>query len=259
VTSRISKIVWLALRSAGVAKPGRFKVRGAALPHAVAPSSATLVSGNEQHPRSNEYDDPWTAWRHRSAGPGLDAMAGVFFSTEGEISFGLFEGCELGALLGLMRIGRSAVCTLNEAFGVAIRVALRRRRSANQPESARCEVLPRRARAACGIDISKRLGSVLVLLNANVGYAPHYREIRGDLPVHAHDERGDGQGDINVVRNELRLSVPIGVALPLGSQPARADADRGYTIVRPPRRFDPRPIRLGVDRYNVTPARERSR
>lgn len=202
-------------RTGEVVDAGRIRLRGTWNLLAVAPSSATLLSGDEEQTKSGDYADAWTAYRSRSARPGVDAVASMFLSTEGQLAYGLFEGCELGGHLGLMRIGMEIRCApLDQDTGAPLAAAL------SLGIAQQMNLTPvdtKRYRAGqelrAGLDISKRIGDLAPLVNVNLGYLPQYREIQGSLPAFDNQEWGGDQGDINVVRDELRLSVPVGVAL----------------------------------------------
>jgi hypothetical protein len=209
-------------RTGEVVDAGRIRLRGTWNLLAVAPSRATLLSGNEERTQSGEYADAWTAYRSRSARPGVDAVASVFLSVEGQLAYGIFERCELGGQIGLMRVGMEVRCApLDQDTGAPLAVALSlgiaQQMNLNPVDADRYHA-GQELRA--GLDISKRIGDLAPLVNVNLGYLPQYREIQGSLPAFQREEWAGDQGDINVVRNELRLSVPVGIALFYESGPA---------------------------------------
>lgn len=201
-----------------------------------AESSAVLRSSNEQAVLSGQYEDSSTGRQFRTRSTDYDNGFGILFSLELRGAHAFFEGCEVGGMLGWVRVGAELRCGLLDereggpfgaavSFGFAQQIAgfmgmlvLKQHEDFGYGQEYRV-----------GLDLSARGRDVTPLLNVGLGYIHQYREILDGLPMQ--DEPDDGNypdlGEIYVWRDELRLSIPIGFAIELGDYET---ASRGRVI-----------------------------
>ena len=206
-------------RTADVLDAHRQRLRGSTVLIAVAPSTAQLQSGDETMTASDAYTDAWTARQVRTSWALVDTVAGVPASFEFQAAYSPFDGCELGARLGLVRAGAEVRCAvLDEDSGAPLSAALSIGAAqqlgvffAATRSDGRISLLPRGYELRAGIDLSKRMSGVTPLLNVNLGYLRQLRDIVAGLPTFEGYHFGE-TGNILVERDELRLTVPIGVA-----------------------------------------------
>ena len=211
-------------RTADVLNAHHLRLRASTVLFAMAPSTAVLDSADETLTASGEYRDLWTARQYRTRWVLLDSIAGLPVSIEAQAAYSLFDGCEGGAMLGLIRIGAELRCgVLDEDRGAPLSAALSIG-AAQQISRVVAQVIsrgggklnpfPRGQELRAGLDLSKRLGGVTPLLNVNIGYVRQWREVQSGLPGGFEgDHFADNPGDIPVERDELRLSIPVGFAL----------------------------------------------
>jgi hypothetical protein len=207
-------------RTADVLDAHRLRLRGNTVLVAIAPSTAVLQSGDETMTDSGEYSDLWTARQLRTRWPIVDAVTGVLFSFELQAAYSLFDGCEGGARLGFVRIGAELRCAvLDEDWGAPLSAALSVGAAqqlgyflvGGRVRNGSYNTAPRGSELRAGLDLSKRLSGVTPLLNINLGYVRQVRDIVSGLPSFEGHHFSEA-GNIFVERDELRLSLPVGLA-----------------------------------------------
>lgn len=150
------------------------------------------------------YTRAFTRWANRWFSPLLSVELGG--------AYGLADGLELGGVIGMTRVGvelRTGVLGRHPAQLVALALSA--------GVAKQVFLAPRGIEWRGGVDLSLRLGALRPLVNVYLGYVPSRQVVT--LPDLAGESTLDRQGDdlpdavIDQVRDELRLSVPIGVAI----------------------------------------------
>ena len=141
------------------------------------------------------------------------ALGGYVGLVELSARYGLFHGCEGSANLSILRPGLELRCALtDERRGSTFSIAS----SVNGAYSTQGRGMWTRV----GFDVSKRFGKLAPLLDVYVSTGPERTGFKVDVPAadttNEYEEFGGGP-HVYVVRNELRLSVPIGVAFLQGT------------------------------------------
>jgi hypothetical protein len=175
------------------------------------------------HTRSGEYSDSFTARNLRTRSTTADALFGALASLEVRAAHAFFYGCEVGGMLGFVRIGLELRCALLDERDYAPFSAAISAGAAQQImggfgllilEEGEDYKVGQELRI--GLDLSSRGEDVTPLLNVGLGYLLQYREILNGLPVQDDDDAYPDMGEIYVWRDELRLSVPLGLAFEYG-------------------------------------------
>jgi hypothetical protein len=212
-------------RTGDVLHDGESRFSAATVLFVQAESSAVLQSADEMRTRSGEYDDRWTGRFFRSASIAQDNIFGPYFSLELRLAHAFFEGCEIGGMLGWVRIGAELRCALlDEREGAPFAAALSVGAAQHLPGAIgflltgeTSENFSAGQELRIGLDLSAHGNDVSPLLNVGLGYIHQYREILDGLPRFGEDDTGPVDlGEIYVWRDELRLSIPIGFALEFG-------------------------------------------
>jgi hypothetical protein len=201
-------------RTAEVAKPGAFRVAGG-LNHGFAPASVRerTAPGEPGTPRPVARDYHGSAASAVRGGYTPLSLLFTGVSTELGLAAGLFRPCELGGLASLLRVGlelRCAVLDEQQAgapFALALAAgALHRTAFINANGFA----------FRGGLELSSRGLDVSPLLNAYLRYGPTMRMLRSsDMPLSTAAGWFPRDG-VQVTRDELVLSVPVGVGLARG-------------------------------------------
>jgi hypothetical protein len=209
-------------RTGDVLHKGESRVSIATVLYVQAESSAVLQSADEMATPSGTYDDGSTGRFFRSSSVTQDNVVGPFLSIELRVAHAFFEGCEIGGMLGWVRIGAELRCALlDEREGAPFAAALSGGAAQHLPgaigyllSGETSEDFSSGQELRIGLDLSAHGRDVSPLLNVGLGYIHQYREILDGLP--RFDETPPDLGEIYVWRDELRLSVPIGFALEFG-------------------------------------------
>jgi hypothetical protein len=199
-------------RTAEVAKPGGFRVAGG-LNHGFAPASVrertVPVEPGAPRPVARDYHGSAASAVRGGYTPLSLLFTGV--SAELGLAVGVFRPCELGGLASLLRVGLELRCAvLDEQAGAPFALALAAG-ALHRTAFINANGFAFRG----GLELSSRGPDVSPLFNAYLRYGPTMRMLRSsDMPLGA--SGWFPRDGVQVTRDELVLSVPIGVALARG-------------------------------------------
>jgi hypothetical protein len=140
---------------------------------------------------------------------------------------GLFPGCEGAIDFSIQRPGAELRCALvrpagPSRFSLATSTAV-----ANSPYGSGLW-------GRFGLEAGRRLFDVDTMLDVDVSFGPERHGMRTDAVVGPAEDAFDNSGGgphAFVVRNEVRLSVPIGVAIPLAEARGLREGEKRQVIV----------------------------
>jgi hypothetical protein len=142
-----------------------------------------------------------------SDGRALSTKAAFFPAVGGAARVG-FHGCELGGIYALTRLGPEVRCgLLRERRGHPLSVAL--------SGAAAVDYGPYLgAFGRVGLDVSRRAGPVTAIVDAYLSTSKQYRYMQDPAKVPI---EGPLPGALSLVRNEIRLTLPVGIGFNVGS------------------------------------------
>jgi hypothetical protein len=200
-------------REAVVARPGSVRLSGGVnygYAHGTVREQLEPASPADAPQRAPSTFDGNAASAVRAAGSPLGAVFSAVWA-EYQAAVGVFRPCEIGALAGLLRAGLELRCSLlDERSGAPFALALATA-AMHRTVFINTDGIALRG----GVELSTRAKELSPILNIYLRYGPTMRML-GD------EELDDGEGEgfprvgVEVERDELVLSVPVGIALVRG-------------------------------------------